>query len=215
MTSKIEIVYSTTSQHKKTEIEEACNSALVQVPLGNSLPIGELFEFKFRDGAPVEPLERDLEQMVRHKCISAYKNLLVPCIVEHAGLIFDDHLSENYPGGLTQPMWDALGAEKFILETRGNGRRVIARAVIGYCDGLNVRCFTGETRGTLADRPRGKREFYWDTIFIPENESLTYAEVCADPGLGLKRKIALSQSIKALLGFLAYRIGAGPSALFP
>lgn len=215
MTSKIEIVYSTTSQHKKAEIDEACASALVQMPGGNSLRVGELFQFIFRDGAPVEPLERDLEQMVRHKCISAYRNLLVPCIVEHAGLIFDDHLLENYPGGLTQPMWDALGAENFILETRGDGRRATALAVIGYCDGLNVRCFRGETRGTLVAKPRGKREFYWDTVFMPENETLTYAKISSDPSLGLKRKIALSQSIKALLAFLAYRIASGPAILFP
>jgi XTP/dITP diphosphohydrolase len=215
MSSKIEIVYSTTSLHKKAEIDEACNSVTLRLPGGKSIPIGELFEFKFRDGEPVEPLERDLDQMVRHKCASAYRNLLVPCIVEHAGLIFDDYLPENYPGGLTQPMWDALGAEKFILETHGYGRAVIARAVIGYCDGLNVKCFRGETHGTLADRPRGKREFYWDTVFVPENETLTYAEICDEPILGIKRKIALSQSTKALLEFLNYRLAADPSVLFP
>jgi hypothetical protein len=32
-----------------------------------------------------EVLERDLEEIVRHKARSAYSRLLVPCIVEHAG----------------------------------------------------------------------------------------------------------------------------------
>jgi XTP/dITP diphosphohydrolase len=215
MTSPIKIVYSTTSSYKQAEIDEMCKSAFVVMPNGLSAQVGEIFNFEFRDGRPSEPLERDLEQMVRHKVVSAYKNLLVPCIAEHAGLIFDDYESENYPGGLTQPMWDALGAEGFIAETNGEGRHVIARAVVGYCDGLSVRCFRGETRGTLAGLPSGSREFYWDPIFIPETETKTYADICADPNMGLKRKIALSQSTKALIEFLQYRLRVGAPTLFP
>jgi XTP/dITP diphosphohydrolase len=215
MTAAIEVVYSTTNPYKKAEIDEICRSAVVTMPNGTDVPVGSVFNFEFRDGKPSEPLERDLEQMVRHKVVSAYKNLLVPCIAEHAGLIFEDYAAENYPGGLTQPMWDALGAEGFIAEMNGRGRRVIARAVIGYCDGLNVNCFRGETRGTLAGRPSGIREFYWDPVFIPDTETMTYAEICADPSKGLKRKIALSQSTKALIEFLRYRLRTGAPPLFP
>jgi XTP/dITP diphosphohydrolase len=215
MRSVIDIVYSTTSPYKQAEIAEACRSETIVLPSGERVAIGDVFRFEFRDGRPSEPLERDLEQMVRHKVVSAYRNLMVPCIVEHAGLIFDDYIAESYPGGLTQPMWDALGAEKFITETNSAGRRVRARAVVGYCDGLNVKCFLGETTGTLASRPSGNREFYWDTIFIPETETVTYADICSDPSMGLKRKIALSQSTKALIEFLRYRLKIGAPALFP
>ncbi|MBW7973457.1 non-canonical purine NTP pyrophosphatase [Bradyrhizobium sp. BR 10289] len=215
MSSVATIVYSTTSAYKKAEVEEICRSTLIATPTDDRVAVGQLFRFEFRDGKPSEPLERDIEEMVRHKAVSAYKNLLVPCIVEHAGLIFADHLSANYPGGLTQPMWDALGAEKFISETQSKGRKVVARAVIGYCDGLSVRCFRGETNGTLAERPAGIREFYWDPIFVPENESMTYAEICADGSMGLKRKIELSQSAKALVAFLEFRLKVGDPLLFP
>jgi XTP/dITP diphosphohydrolase len=211
MNSKVDIIYSTTNLHKQAEIAEACRS--ISLPDGRL--IGEVFNFIFRDGKPIEPLERDLEQMVKHKVASAYKNLLVPCIAEHAGLIFEGYVPEKFPGGLTQPMWDALGAGKFILETSGGGRRVMARAVIGYCDGLNVQCFRGETWGKLANEPRGAREFYWDTVFIPEGETSTYAEICSDAKSGLKKKISISQSTKALLEFLKYRLKVGPPALFP
>jgi XTP/dITP diphosphohydrolase len=215
MTSIIDIVYSTTNPFKQAEIEETCRSVSIVTPTGKRVRIGDAFKFEFRDGRPSEPLERDLEQMVRHKAIAAYKNLLVPCIVEHAGLIFDDYIVQNYPGGLTQPMWDALGAEKFIVETNSRGRRVRACAVIGYCDGLSVRCFRGETFGRLADRPSGSREFYWDTIFIPEAETMTYAEICSNPSMGLKKKVALSQSTKALSEFLQHRLKIGMPPLFP
>jgi XTP/dITP diphosphohydrolase len=215
MMPKIQIIYSTTSAYKQAEIAEACKVVSLASPDGSTALIGELFNFDFRDGRPSEPLERDLEQMVRHKVVSAYRNLLVPCIAEHAGLIFGNHITENYPGGLTQPMWDALGAEKFISETSGAGRPAVARAVIGYCDGLEVRCFSGETQGKLADRPRGLREFYWDTVFIPAGQSRTYAEICSDAAGGLKAKIEISQSIKALAKFLQYRLKVGASPLFP
>ena len=43
----------------------------------------------------------------------------------------------------------------------------------------------------------------------------TYAEICGDPGKGLKKKIAISQSTKALLEFLKYRQKVGTPALFP
>jgi XTP/dITP diphosphohydrolase len=211
---KIEIVYSTTNPHKQAEIGAISRSIRVVLPDGSSAMVGDVFDFVFRDGRPIEPLERNLEEMVRHKSISAYRNLLVPCIVEHAGLIFEEYLHADYPGGLTQPMWDALGATRFISETNGQGRRVIARAMVGYGDGLNVRCFRGETRGILANQPKGSRDFYWDTIFIPENESQTYAEICSDPAKGIERKVAISQPTKALLGFLNERLKSGTPPLF-
>lgn len=215
MRSKILVVYSTTNPHKSDEVEEASKSISLTLPDGSSALIGDAFNFDIRDGRPSEPLERDLEEMVRHKVVSAYKNLLVPCIAEHAGLIFEGHEDKSYPGGLTQPMWDALGAKQFIEEIGGAGRRVIARAVVGYCDGLNVRCFRGETRGTLAGSPRGQRQFYWDTVFVPEGESQTYAEICTDVGRGIRAKLAISQSIRALRKFLEFRLTAGAPLLFP
>lgn len=165
---------------------------------------------------------RDLEQMMHHKARSAYENLQVPCIVEHAGLIFENLKSEYYPSGLTQPMWDALGAERFITETGSANRKAIARAVIGYCDGMSIKTFVGETRGTIASAPRGSREFYWDTVFQPhdpdtdEPYSQTYAEMAGNESTGgLIQKLRLSQSTKAMLQFLEHRIGAGYPELFP
>jgi XTP/dITP diphosphohydrolase len=103
MTTKIKIVYSTTNPHKRAEIDETCKSISFPMPNGTFVLVGDIFEFDFRDGKPVEPLERDLEQMVRHKGTSAYKNLLVPCIVEHAGLIFEELSWRSYPANVGCP----------------------------------------------------------------------------------------------------------------
>lgn len=177
--------------------------------------LDELIDLEFRKVSTSEPLLRDLAEMVKHKALSAYAAVRVPCVVEHAGLVLSGFESKSYPGGLTQPMWDALDAERFIEVCAPLGRQVIARAVIGYCDGLSVKTFTGEMTGVLADSPRGARNFYWDTVFCPDGfNGLTYAEIVDDPSLGLGAKMKVSQSIKALKQMIAYQLDHRPS-LFP
>jgi XTP/dITP diphosphohydrolase len=116
-------------------------------------------------------------------------------------------------------MWNTLGLD-FLEETKSKNRRTIARVVVAYCDGMSVKTFVGETTGTLADAPRGSRQFYWDTIFIPDDPSglsmnKTYAEIVEDAALGLKYKMTnLSQSSRAMLDFLRYIRQSGSSKLW-
>jgi XTP/dITP diphosphohydrolase len=111
-------------------------------------------------------------------------------------------------------MWDALDAEGFIESVRWAGDRVIARAVVGYCDGLRIKTFVGETGGMLASEPRGSRTFYWDTVFCPDDGSkLTYGEISEQVG-GLRRKVALSQSTKAMKACLQYLLSE-TAVMFP
>jgi XTP/dITP diphosphohydrolase len=184
--------------------------------LNDGTAVHDLFEFDIRKVPVKEVLDVDIEAMVRAEVQSAYEKLRVPCIVEHAGLIFEDHLSVSYPGGLTKAMWDALGTE-FVNETRSAGRSAIARAVVGYCDGSKVHTFVGETKGRIADSPRAGPEFYWDTVFIPdiagESNSLTYSELVANRGLQFK-VLTVSQSTRAMIEFLEYRRSQAP-ALWP
>jgi len=112
-------------------------------------------------------------------------------------------------------MWNVL-KENFLEETRCAGRRAIARAVIAYCDGHSVKTFVGETTGGIADSARGSREFYWDTVFVPDTSDShargkTYAEIADDPRLGLEFKVTqLSQSSRAMVKFLEYRSKHSP-----
>ena len=166
------------------------------------------FEFTIREVQVQETLEIDLEVLVREEVKRAYSEIGIPCIVEHAGLIFEEYEHQSYPGGLTKPMWNALG-DGFLKETQSAGRRAIARAVVGYCNGRTIRTFVGDASGRLANEVRGSREFYWDTVFIPDLErddsasGLTYAEIADDHRFGLKYKMKnISQSAKAMLSFL-------------
>jgi len=202
MPSKIIVQYVTSSDFKVQENEVFKKVA----KLKDGTSITDIFDFHIRRVQIKEVLETDLRAMVMAEVTEAYSNIKVPCIVEHAGLIFDEYGS--YPGGLTKPMWDFLG-DKFIEETRSSGRKVTARAVIGYCDGHGVHTFVGESAGRIADKPRGERRFYWDTVFVPdesdeESRGKTYAEIVRDRGLEYKMG-KLSQSSKAMLTFLEYR----------
>jgi XTP/dITP diphosphohydrolase len=205
MSAKRTIHYVTSSAYKQEEnkiLREHC-------VLNTGEKVDDIFEFVFRTEQIKEMLEVDLFIMVQAEVADAYSRIKVPCIVEHAGLIFDEYIDESYPGGLTKPMWNTLG-EKFLQETGSANRRATARAVVAYCDGKSIQTFKGETTGKLAASPRGKREFYWDTVFIPDDASgiaadKTYAEIVADPNLGLDYKVTkLSQSTKAMIEFLNY-----------
>jgi XTP/dITP diphosphohydrolase len=209
--SKIKVVYVTSSSFKREE-----NSVFVErCSLEDGTPVQGNFEFELRPVPIKEVLETDLQVMVSAEVIKAYSQLKVPCIVEHAGLIFEDYYAASYPGGLTKAMWNTL-ADRFIEETKSKGRRVFARAVVAYCDGKNIHTFVGETSGTIADAPRGSRQFYWDTIFIPDDptgksDNMTYAEILDNPALGLAHKMEhLSQSACAMRKFLAYRQAHSP-----
>lgn len=157
-----------------------------------------------------EILEIDIRVMVQAEVVSAYSQLKAPCVVEHAGLVFAELQDAGFPGGLTKPMWNALKPERFMKELGGAGRRAIAFAAVAYCDGQNVIVFSGETTGSLAMHPRGSRDFYWDTVFEPDDATgkatgKTYAEIVDDPALGLEYKVLhLSQSTKAMRGFLEH-----------
>lgn len=179
--------------------------------LANGSLVSDVFEFHIVPNRIRERLETRITDMVEAEVREAYSGLKKPCIVEHAGLVFDDYQKQDYPGGLTKPLWNTLG-DHFLSETHSQGRAATAVAVVAYCDGMRVRSFKGETKGTLSDLPKGDREFYWDTIFVPKEhnpEQLTYAEIVASQGLEVKMR-SLSQSSKAMLAFLDWRISNAP-----
>ena len=196
----IRVIYCSWSPFKKEEWNAAKESIELR---SDGTKLGQLFDLEFRNVHTSEPLLCDLEKMVRSKVKSAYRSVKVPCIVEHAGLILDGYESSSFPGGLTQPMWDALGAERFVASCSALTTQATARAVIGYCDGMNLYTFIGETHGTLSPNPKGQREFYWDTIFCPDGlGGRTYAEIVGNDKSGLIEKLTISQSIKALKAFM-------------
>lgn len=212
---KITVLYATRSDFKIQEVGVILSSSEFIDSDNVTRRVGDKFDIQFSNIPTDEPLEIDLVAMVRHKAVSAYRGLLMPCIVEHAGLVLKANINSGFPGGLTQPMWDALGGEGFLERTGAAGKPAIARAVFGYCDGMGVYTFIGETEGSIATNPTGSRRFYWDTVFCPDGYGgKTYAQISEDPKLGVAEKMKVSQSYRALREFLQTRIKKGESELF-
>ena len=213
MTIKYTVYYATKSSFKQEELTAIFDSCQLVGKDQQLVKASDAFDIRPVDVRTDEPLERDLAAMVKHKAKSAFRSLLAPCIVEHAGLVLEGFENGNYPGGLTQPMWDALGAEDFVKSLDWAGKNAIARAVVGYCDGARVNVFKGETKGILTDKPRGDRRFYWDTIFCPDGgNGKTYSEIYEQQGIG--EKMRLSQSAKAIKEFMQMAL-LNPSELYP
>ena len=208
MSDPVEITYVTSSPFKRAENQvfyEECS-------LSDGTPVSDRFVFAMVNNTIKETLEVRLEEIVRAEVKGAYALLRRPCIVEHAGLVFDDYAKDGYPGGLTKPMWNTLNRERFLTETHSGGRGASAVAVIGYCDGKTVQVFNGTTHGVLSDEPRGESEFYWDAIFVPDGqggESLTYAEIVQRDGVS-RKMVEFSQSSKAMIDFLEWRLRNQP-----
>jgi XTP/dITP diphosphohydrolase len=195
--SPISVIYCSWSPFKKEEW--GCIKDVFELDEKPGYKLSQLFNLEFRNVHTTEPLLCDLEKMVSVKVESAYRSVRVPCIVEHAGLVLEGYEEKSFPGGLTQPMWDALDAPRFVTSCSILSTRATARAVIGYSDGMNIKTFVGETKGSLAATPKGSRAFYWDTIFCPDGfDARTYAEIVGDDRSGLIKKLEVSQSIKAL-----------------
>lgn len=130
------------------------------------------------------------ELIVRDKVIKAFKKIKRPLFVEQTGLYIEDF--GNLPGGLTQIVWDSLEADKFCdyFGTRKN-TNVKAVTTIGYCDGMQIKLFTGEIKGDVVAKPRGDRTFQWDCIFQPKGFEKTFAEMGDLKNQISMRKIAL------------------------
>jgi len=143
---------------------------------------------------PIQELQADnAEVLVRDKVLRAFGQLGHRIFVEHTGLFLD--ALNGFPGGLTQPFWDALQPERFCeLFGRGERRSLTAKTWIGYCDGRRIYQFRGEIEGSIAPEPRGDRTFQWDCVFIPNGHKETFAEMG-------ERKNTISMRRKALDSF--------------
>ena len=71
--------------------------------------------------------------------------------------------------------------------------KVIAKTVLGYCDGRQMHLFEGAIEGTVPRTPAGPEDFQWDCVFIPDGYTKTFAEMGADKDDISMRRIALNK----------------------
>jgi XTP/dITP diphosphohydrolase len=157
---------------------------------------GSGFDLEIVSHAIQEILHIDLTVIVRDKVLKAYRDLRLPCVVEHGGLQID--ALKGLPGGLSKVVWDTVGDQLCSFLRANDPRTARAKSVIGYCDGKGVYTFSGETRGQISECGRGDYKFQWDPVFIPDGATETYAQ------MGFPRKKDYSQAAKAWSAFLSF-----------
>lgn len=120
-----------------------------------------------------------------------------PVLVEDAGLYVDS--LKGFPGPYSAYVFKTLGVVGIIELLRsspGKGRAASFVSSLAYCKPRGEpSLFEGSVTGTIARRPRGKRGFGFDPIFVPDGGARTFGE------LTLEEKCAVSHRAVALRKF--------------
>lgn len=145
----------------------------------------------------IEELQTEnVSGLVHDKLVKAFELIGRPLFVEHTGLYLDG--LNGLPAGLTQIFWDRLKEDRFAALVAGLGNSaVIAKTVVGYCDGRTIHQFEGAVKGHVPLAPAGPTGFQWDCVFVPEGHSQTFAEMG-------EKKNEISMRSKALAAFAEY-----------
>lgn len=135
-------------------------------------------------GVQVHGIEEGIEEiqtpslckLVRHKLLQAFQKVRRPVMVEHTALYL--RCLNGFPGGLAQSFWKTLGPDRFVrLFGSQEDPGMLARTIVGHCDGRKIFYASGTLRGRIAPESRGTAGFGWDCVFIPEGHDQTLAEM--------------------------------------
>lgn len=134
----------------------------------------------------------DVNKLVKDKLIKAFNAIGRPLFVEHTGLYVEG--LNGLPAGLTQIFWDRLQADNFASLVNSLPKSsVIAKTMVGYCDGRKLHFFEGSINGTVPPTPIGDRQFQWDCVFIPDGETKSFAELGSRKNEISMRRVALDK----------------------
>ncbi|SRR5258706_2095778 len=146
----------------------------------------------------IEIQSLDIYEIVKHKVTEAYNQIKSPVLVEDTSLIFSS--LGKLPGPLIKWFSQELGNEGLcrILNEYGD-RSAVAKVVLGFFDGKDIKYFEGSMDGTISDSPRGQNGFGWDPIFIPKGFDKTWGEMTnVEKEVTSMRKLALQKLEKFL-----------------
>lgn len=166
------------NEHKITEVKRILGPAGVEI-----VPVPKKIE---------ELQTQDVDALVKDKLTKAFKLIGRALFVEHTGLYLRG-LNE-FPAGLTEIFWERLKEDRFTdLVAKLGDAKVIAKTVLGYCDGYRMHLFEGAIEGTVPRSPAGPRHFQWDCVFVPDGSEQTFAEMGAAKDDISMRRIALEK----------------------
>lgn len=152
----------------------------------------------------VEIQSLDLREVVASKAREAYRAVQAPVLIEDSTLVFE--AMGRLPGTLIKWFEHELGLEGLCRLADGySSRAATGQVLYGLFDGATLETFYGETRGQVADHPRGENGFGWDPIFIPDGYTRTRGEMTQ------QEQQECSMRKAALAKLQAFLVGARPA----
>lgn len=145
---------------------------------------GKVKEFSALLGFPVDHEKLDLievqalevREIAASKARQAYKALQRPVMIDDTGFSVAEW--NGLPGALITWFLKTVGPEGIVKMATGlTDRTVHVITAIGFADQNGIQVFSGTVRGVIPLEPRGSKGFGYDSIFIPDGSSHTYAEM--------------------------------------
>jgi inosine triphosphate pyrophosphatase len=133
--------------------------------------------------------EIDAKEIIKEKLLEALKYKKGEFIVEDTSLYLD--CLHGLPGPLIKWFLQTIGNEGLanLADKLGEGKAV-AKTIIGYAKSQgDIHFFEGVINGKIVS-PRGKTNFGWDPIFLPNGHKKTFAEMSREE----KNKISMRRN---------------------
>ncbi|ABL87793.1 dITPase [Pyrobaculum islandicum DSM 4184] len=156
----------------------------IRVVTGNPHKLLEISKILAPFGISVERLDVKKIEIQDDDVINIAKNaaeILCPIygdfiVVEDTGLYIG--ALGGFPGPYAEYVYRTIGLKGLLKLMEGIvDRRAVFKCAAAICVEGTVHIFIGETQGYITREPRGNRGFGYDPVFVPEGETLTYAEM--------------------------------------
>lgn len=128
-----------------------------------------------------------------HKVMQGWNEIKKPLFVLDQSIYIN--CLNGFPGPLIKWFWEKVTLQKICeIANYYNDKKVYTETIITYYDGKDIKHFTGRIDGTIASEPKGSKGWGWDPMFIPDGQTITYAEMEPAEILPLRsHKIALEK----------------------
>ena len=138
------------------------------------------------------------EKIIKHKARQAFLSLKKPVLIEDTGLFIKAW--NGFPGALIKWFLKIVGNEG-ICKMMENEKVRNATAKTYFClyNGKKYDVFVGEIKGKVPNKPKGKTNFGWDPIFIPDNFKKSFAEMSKEEKNAISMRAIALEKLKNFL----------------
>ena len=135
------------------------------------------FEIEHVDFEVPEIQSLDSKEIIAAKLEFVWRKLKKPCFVMDTSLALE--CLGGFPGPFIKWWFEkTVGEEKTCKIANLFGEHgCVWTTVLGYFDGKDSHFLEETLKGSIAEKPRGENGYHWDTVFIPDGETRTTAEM--------------------------------------